>query len=74
MISQGYQESVVKKSMGNNLKMTMFKTNAASCEKQIDDEFLTQAGVKTIEERDKTGNPSRILMKNLTMTSALKAA
>ena len=54
--------------------MTMFKTNAASCEKQIDDEFLTQAGVKTIEERDKTGNPSRILMKDLTMTSALKAA
>lgn len=53
MISQGYQESVVKKSMWNNLNTTMFKTYVALGEKQIDDEFLTQAGIKTKEERDK---------------------
>jgi site-specific recombinase XerD len=52
MVSQGYQESVVKKSMWNNLNTTMFKTYVALGEKQIDDEFLTQAGVKTKEERD----------------------
>lgn len=53
MIAQGYQESVVKKSMWNNLNTTMFKTYVALGEKQIDDEFLTQAGIKTKEERDK---------------------
>lgn len=59
MIAQGYQESVVKKSMWNNLNTTMFKTYVALGEKQIDDEFLTQAGVKTIEERDKDSLKSR---------------
>lgn len=53
MISQGFQESIVKKSMWNNLNTTMFKTYVALGEKQIDDEFLTHAGIKTIEERDK---------------------
>jgi len=53
MICQGYQESVVKKSMWNNLNTIMFKTYVALGEKQIDDEFLTQAGIKTKEERDK---------------------
>lgn len=59
MISQGYQESVVKKSMWNNLDTTMFKTYVVLGEKQIDDEFLTQAGVKTKEERDKNALKSR---------------
>jgi len=53
MISQGFQESVVKKSMWNNLNTTMFQTYVALGEKQIDDEFLTQAGIMTKEERDK---------------------
>jgi integrase/recombinase XerD len=59
MISQGYQESVVKKSMWNNLNTTMFKTYVALGEKQIDDEFLTRAGMKTKEERDKDVLKSR---------------
>ena len=59
MISQGFQESIVKKSMWNNLNTTMFKTYVALGEKQIDDEFLTQAGIKTIEERDKDALKSR---------------
>lgn len=59
MISQGYQESVVKKSMWNNLNTTMFKTYVALGEKQIDDEFLTHAGVITKEERDKDALKSR---------------
>jgi site-specific recombinase XerD len=53
MVSQGYQESIVKKSMWNNLNTTMFKTYVQLGEQQIDDEFLIQAGVKTKEQRDK---------------------
>ncbi len=59
MISQGYQESVVKKSMWNNLNTTMFKTYVALGEKQIDDEFLIHSGVKTKEDRDKDALKSR---------------
>jgi hypothetical protein len=51
MINLGYQESVVKKSMGNNLNTAMFKTYVAPGKRQIDDEFLTQTGDQKNEMR-----------------------
>jgi len=46
MIHQNYQESVVKKSMWNNLDTRMFKTYVCLSEEEIDDEFLSKMGVK----------------------------
>ena len=46
MIAQNYQESVVKKSMWNNLDTKMFKTYVCLGEDEIDDEFLNKAGIR----------------------------
>jgi integrase/recombinase XerD len=53
MVAQNYQESVIKKSMWNNLDTGMFKTYVKLSEKDIDSEFLTKAGLKSKEENDR---------------------
>lgn len=45
MISQNYQESVIKKSMWGNLNTDMFSTYVCLAEDDIDREFLDRAGV-----------------------------
>ncbi|MCC7555969.1 MAG: tyrosine-type recombinase/integrase [Methanoculleus marisnigri] len=45
MVSQNYQESVIKKSMWGNLKTDMFETYVKLGEGDIDAEFLEKAGV-----------------------------
>lgn len=60
MISQNFQESVVKQSMWANLDTKMFKTYVCLAEDDIDDEFLAKAGVrrkKTPEENPLAPRP-----------------
>lgn len=46
MITQNYQESVVKQAMWGNLETKMFKTYVKLGEKDIDAEFLEKAGIE----------------------------
>jgi len=50
MIAQGYQESVIKESMWGNVETSMLRTYIQLAEKDIDNEFLKQAGVKVEDE------------------------
>lgn len=45
MISQGYQESVIKKAMWGNVGTEMFRTYVNLSEADIDNEFLDKAGI-----------------------------
>jgi hypothetical protein len=45
LVSQNYQESVIKKSMWNNINTAQFKAYVALSEKDIDAEFLDKAGI-----------------------------
>lgn len=45
MITQGYQESVIKKSMWGNVDTSMFKTYVNLGDQDIDNEFLDKAGI-----------------------------
>lgn len=56
MIAQNYQESVIKKAMWGNLNTEMFQTYVCLAEMDIDNEFLTKAGLQRVE---KTGGELR---------------
>jgi integrase/recombinase XerD len=50
MVSQGYQESVIKESMWGNVTTEMFRTYVKLSEQNIDDEFLSKAGIEVKKE------------------------
>ena len=50
MVAQGYQESVIKSSLWNNLNTNMFKTYVKLDKSNIDAEFLKQSGVEVPED------------------------
>lgn len=56
MVTDGYQESIIKKIHWNNVSTTMFETYVRLSEKDIDNEILNHQGVVIIPEK-----PSDIL-------------
>lgn len=50
MVSQNYQESVIKESCWGNINTKQFKTYVKLSQEQMDNEFLTRAGIKPKEE------------------------
>ncbi len=46
MIQQNYQESIIKKSMWNNLNTEMFSVYVSLSESDIDNEFLAKTGIE----------------------------
>lgn len=57
LINAGYQESVVKKAMWNNLNTQMFSTYVSLSEQDIDDEFLSKSGVVSTRKKQKIAMP-----------------
>lgn len=54
LIQQGYQESIVKRSMWGNVGTEMFKTYVCLTDSDIENEFLDKAGIKM---KDEAPNP-----------------
>lgn len=52
MIQQNYQESIIKKSMWNNLNTEMFSVYVSLSESDIDNEFLQRAGIENIKPKE----------------------
>lgn len=57
MVAEGYQESVIKESMWNNLGTRQFKTYVKLGEANIDDEFLSKHGIKVKDSESKRIKP-----------------
>lgn len=57
MIAQNYQESMIKKTMWGNLHTDMFETYVCLAESDIDNEFLTKAGLERIKDHDRELKP-----------------
>lgn len=57
MISQNYQESVIKRAMWGNLDTTMMKTYLVQSENDIDAEFLDKAGIRSKADAGRTLGP-----------------
>ncbi|EHQ36457.1 tyrosine-type recombinase/integrase [Methanoplanus limicola] len=53
MITQNYQESIIKKTMWGNLNTNMFQTYVRLSEDDIDNEFLKHAGIVRDDEQEK---------------------
>ncbi len=51
MVAEGYQESVIKRQMWNNLSTNMFDTYVKLSEEDIDKEMLDKAGIVRKEEK-----------------------
>lgn len=52
MVNAGYQESHIKKSLWGNLNTKMFKTYVSLGERDIDAEFLKQAGIVVQDQKN----------------------
>lgn len=57
MIQQNYQESIVKKSMWNNINTYMFAVYVSLSENDIDSEFLSKSGVKSKRKKESSVKP-----------------
>ncbi len=57
MISQNYQESVIKRAMWGNLDTTMMKTYMVQSENDIDAELLDKAGIRSKAEAGRPLGP-----------------
>lgn len=56
LVRRNFQESVIKESMWGNLSTNMFKTYVRLSEKDVDDEFLERAGIKTKTEKEENNH------------------